>query len=94
MKMISYKPLKHQLVEQGLTWKQLRERCEPHLGVSTTDRISRGDQVSLDVIDRICSALNVQIQQVIEHIPDQQREYKGDQQETIEQRTNREHLQE
>ena len=68
--MISYKPLKHTLVDQGLTWRELRERCEPPLGISTTDRISRGDLISLQVIDRICTALSVPIQNVIEHVPD------------------------
>lgn len=68
--MISYKPLMHTLVDQGLTWKELRERCEPPLGGSTTDRIRRGDLISLQVVDRICTALSVPIEQVIEHVPD------------------------
>lgn len=68
--MISYKPLRHTLVDKGMTWKQLRERSTPPLGVSTTDRISRGDLISLQVIDRICTALSVPIQNVIEHVPD------------------------
>ncbi len=35
---------------------------------STMDKMARGEQVSMDIIDRICSYLNCSIESVIEHI--------------------------
>ncbi len=35
---------------------------------STMDKMARSEQVSMDIIDRICSCLDCNVESVIEHI--------------------------
>ena len=66
--MISYKPLFHTLIEKGLTREQLRQRVKA--APSTFSRIYAGKLVQLDLIDRICRALDVPVSNVIESVED------------------------
>lgn len=67
--MISYKPLFTQLVQQELSKTQLREA----VGFSTVTlaKMSKNIPISLDIIDKICNYLHCNIEDVIEHIPDE-----------------------
>lgn len=62
----SYKPLWKLLIDRDMTKKQLMQATG--ISKSTMDKMARGDQVSMDIIDRICSCLNCNIESVIEHI--------------------------
>lgn len=64
--MISYKPLFHTLIEKGLTREQLRGLVKA--APSTFSRIYAGKPVQLDLIDRICRALDVPVSSVIESV--------------------------
>lgn len=63
----SYKPLWKLLIDRDMTKKHLMQATG--ISKSTMDKMARGEQVSMDIIDRICSCLNCNIESVIEHIP-------------------------
>ncbi len=62
----SYKPLWKLLIDRDMTKKQLMQATG--ISKSTMDKMARGEQVSMDIIDRICSCLNCNIECVIEHV--------------------------
>ena len=62
----SYKPLWKLLIDCDMTKKQLMQATG--ISKSTMDKMARGEQVSMDIIDRICSCLDCKVESVIEHI--------------------------
>ncbi|TPE65924.1 helix-turn-helix domain-containing protein [Halalkalibacterium halodurans] len=60
----SYKPLWHLLLEKDLTKTQMRE--EIGLSPATLAKMGKGEYVSMEVLDKICSHFKVQPNQVIE----------------------------
>lgn len=68
--MTSYKPLWHLLVERGMTKAELRKR----IGISpnTMTKLTRNQDVSMAVINKICAALGTSYGDIIEYIPDEQ----------------------
>lgn len=60
----SYKPLWHFLLEKDLTKTQMRE--EIGLSPATLAKMGKGEYVSMEVLDKICSHFKVQPNQVIE----------------------------
>lgn len=62
----SYKPLWKLLIDRDMTKKRLMQ--ETGISKSTMDKMARGEQVSMDIIDRICNHLNCDIENVIEHL--------------------------
>ena len=63
---ITYKKLWKLLIDKEWTKKRLMENA--HISKSTMDKMSRGETVSMDIIDRVCSCLNCRVENVIEHI--------------------------
>ncbi len=61
----SYKPLWKLLIDCEMTKKQLMIKAG--ISKSTMDKMSRGENVSMDIIDRICKVLQCDISSVIEH---------------------------
>jgi putative transcriptional regulator len=68
--MISFQPLMITLVVTGISKTELRIRAK--FSMPTLAKISKNEHVSLDVIDRICSALNCNIEDVIKYVPDKE----------------------
>lgn len=70
----SYKPLFKLLIDRDMNREDLRKT----IGASATtfSKMSKGEYVALEVLDRICSALRAPIQNVIEHEPGTGREGK------------------
>ncbi len=66
---ISYKPLLKLLIDKDLKKQDLAKMA----GISkvTLAKLSKNDPVSLDVIDRICAALNCQPGDLLEYVPGQ-----------------------
>ena len=64
----SYKPLWKLLIDRDMTKKRLMQ--ETGISKSTMDKMARGEQVSMDIIDRICKLINCDIENVIEHLHD------------------------
>ncbi len=61
----SYKPLWKLLIDKEMSKKQLMEATG--ISKSTMDKMGRNEQVSMDIIDRICSYFGCNVADVIEH---------------------------
>ena len=62
---ISYKPLWNLLIDRDMTKKALMQ--ETGISKSSVDKMGRGENVSLEIIDRICKQLDCNISEVIEY---------------------------
>ncbi len=62
----SYKPLWKLLIDREMTKKQLMQATG--ISKSTMDKMARGEQVSMDIIDRICNYFNCNVEDTIFHI--------------------------
>ncbi len=62
----SYKPLWKLLIDKEMSKKELMSKA--NISKSTMDKMGRGEMVSMDIIDRICSCLNCPVEDVIGHI--------------------------
>lgn len=62
---ISYKPLWKLLIDRDMTKKALMQ--ETGISKSTVDKMGRGENVSLEIINRICKQLDCNISEVIEY---------------------------
>nr|WP_288684805.1 helix-turn-helix transcriptional regulator [uncultured Anaerobutyricum sp.] len=65
---ISYKKLWKLLIDKDMMKKDLRAKT----GVSTTtmSRLSKGENVSTEILAKICTALNCDIGDIVEFVPD------------------------
>ena len=65
---ISYRPLWIKLAEREMTKKQLREIS----GISTASlaKLGKGENLTTDVLLKICEALNCNINEIIETVPE------------------------
>ena len=61
----SYKPLFKLLLDRDMTKEDLRTALG--LGRNTIAKMGKGEYVSLEVVDKICSYLGVPVNEVIEH---------------------------
>lgn len=61
----NYKPLWKLLIDKEMSKKQLMEATG--ISKSTMDKMARNEQVSLDILDRICNYFNCNIDEIIEH---------------------------
>lgn len=66
--MINYKPLLHELIERDEGKREFAAAAG--ISQSTFDRMMRGCHVSTEIIERICSYLNVSVERVIRIIPE------------------------
>ena len=62
----SYKPLWKLLIDRDMTKKQLMQVTG--ISKSTMDKMARGEQVSMCIMDRICNYFDCEIACVIKHI--------------------------
>lgn len=67
---VSYKKLWHILIDQGMKKKDL----ETVAGINhyTMNKMSRDENVSIDVIGKICLALQCKVEDIIDFIPDEE----------------------
>ena len=65
----SYKPLWKLLIDKEMSKKQLMEATE--ISKSTMYKMGRGEQVSMDIIDRICSYFGCDVSDVIRHVQEE-----------------------
>lgn len=65
----SYKPLWKLLIDCDMTKKQLMQVTG--ISKSTMDKMGRGEQVSMDIIDRICNYFDCDIEDIIVHISEE-----------------------
>ena len=69
---VSYKKLWKLLIDKGMNKKELRELS----GISTASmaKLGKGENITTDVLLRICTALNCQISDILETLPDEETE--------------------
>lgn len=63
---VSYKPLRHTLVDNDLVIGDLRDEKGANLNSSTVTRINKDEYISLQSIEQICRYLNCRIEDVVE----------------------------
>ena len=63
---ISYNKLWKQLIDKNMTKTELRLKAD--IGTSTLAKLGKTEQVSLDVLLRICKVLNCDISEIMELI--------------------------
>lgn len=66
--MLSYKPLFRLLLERDMSKTQLKNSVS--LSPNVMSKLSKGEYVSMEVIERICKYLNCRIEDVVEILPD------------------------
>ncbi|CAM2955181.1 helix-turn-helix transcriptional regulator [Paenibacillus sediminis] len=64
----SYKPLKITLVQRDMTFASLREATG--IAPNTFTKMNKNEWVALEVIARICEALDCRIEDVVEFVKD------------------------
>ncbi len=62
----SYKPLWKMLIDKEMKKKQLMQATG--ISKSTIDKMGRGEQVSMDIIDRICNYFDCNVEDIISHV--------------------------
>ena len=65
---ISYKRLWHVLLDKGLNKARLRENG---IHSATIAKMSKGQAVSTDTIDKLCALLDCQPGDIMEYVPDE-----------------------
>jgi putative transcriptional regulator len=68
----SYDPLWKLLIDKKMTKEGLRSAL--NTSASTIAKMGRRENISFDVLDRICNILECRVEDVIEHIPEQKEE--------------------
>ena len=66
---VSYKKLFKLLIDKDLKKKDLREMAG--IGNSTMTKLANNENVTMDVMAKICSALDCKIDDVVEILPDE-----------------------
>ena len=64
----SYKKLWHILVDRELKKKDLQEMAK--LTHYQMTKLSRGENITTDIVGKICAALNVKADDIMEFLPD------------------------
>ena len=62
----SYEKLWNLAAERGLNKTSLRDACS--ITSASLSRLSKNENVSMDVLDRICTKLNCKVEDIVEHI--------------------------
>ncbi|WHX49584.1 helix-turn-helix transcriptional regulator [Paenibacillus woosongensis] len=65
--MISYKPLQKLLIDRDIKKQELLKMTG--ISSATMAKLNTNEYVSLEVIDKICAALDCQPGDLLEHIP-------------------------
>ena len=73
--MISYKPLFKTMIDKDVTREQLRMKAD--IAPGTMSKIYTGRPVAYSILEKICFALGVPIQDVIAVLPDKKDESAG-----------------
>lgn len=61
----TFKPLWKMLIDKNMTKKALREQT--NISKSTMDKMTREEYVSMEILDRICTFFNCEVQDIIKH---------------------------
>lgn len=65
---VSYKKLWKLLIDKDLKKKDLEQMA--HISHYTMNKLTRGDNVTIDILGRVCQALDCGVDDIMEFIPD------------------------
>ena len=65
----SYKKLWHILVDRNMRKKDLQDLA--HLTQYQMNKLARGDDITTDIVGKICKALDVKSDDIMDFIPDE-----------------------
>lgn len=65
----SYKPLWKLLIDKDMSKKQLM--IETGISKSTMDKMGRGENISLEIVDRLCNHFSCDIGSILEYVPEE-----------------------
>lgn len=65
---VSYKKLFKLLIDRNMRRKDLRDLTG--ISYSTLGKLTNGDNVNMEVVEKLCLALNCKIEEIVEIIPD------------------------
>jgi len=65
----SFKPLWKLLVDRDMTAEDLRSALG--FSFSTMAKMKKGENVSMEILDKICNFLNCKLSDIVEHIPNE-----------------------
>ena len=68
----SYKKLWHILVDRNMRKKDLQDLA--HLTHYQMNKLARGDDITTDIVGKICTALDVKADDIMEFIPNTENE--------------------
>lgn len=66
----SFNPLWKLLVDKNMSKEEMRKVLG--LSPATVAKMGKGENVSLDVIDRLCNYFNCEINEIIEHVKEKE----------------------
>ena len=66
---LSYKKLWILLIEKDLKKTDLRSLCD--IGTSTLAKLGKNEPVSMEVLQKICKALECNIGDIVDYVPDE-----------------------
>lgn len=64
----TFNPLWKLLIDKGMTREEMRVALK--ISPSTMAKMSRGENVSMEVLNRICQYLDAQLSDIVEHVKD------------------------
>lgn len=67
---VSYNRLWKLLIDKNLKKKDMMERC--NISSASVAKLSKGDNITTDVLLRICEGLNCDFEDIMEAIPDEE----------------------
>ena len=65
---VSYKKLWKLLIDKDLKKKDLQEKAR--ISWASVTKMSKGEPVSLEILMKVCEALNCGVEDVVEFVPD------------------------
>ena len=73
---VNYNRLWHLIIDKGMKKKDLRKAAG--ISTNTLAKLSKNENVSTSIIAKICEALNCNVEDVMEFVPLQEKECKGE----------------
>lgn len=65
---VSYNKLNDVLIKKGMTMSELRKKAD--VAPNTMTRIRKNEEVTLDVLGRLCKVLDADFGDIVQYIPD------------------------
>lgn len=67
----NYKPLWKLLIDKEMNKKQLMEKT--NISKSTMDKMGRNENVSMEILDRLCLYFSCDISDIVEHVNEEKK---------------------